>query len=498
MGPSAWCCRSMVRAASTGLLAAVFASAASPQIDIDLPSASPAEALRAVADAAHLSLITAPATVARRPFRLESATLDAAVGSLSAEYGLDVAVWRGILIAEAGDPTLTPAARLRASLTPEEAELLFRAPDDGSYDAPGFELIVAAVKALAKEGHTEANRALLERAALWRAAPELQQHLANLEEAQAGEVLAAIAPPAQWEKDRGDPCDSHLVLHYTGSGDPRDVLETQTARFHGPGYDRFVETLKQERATIDREELVRRLLAKARAEEDPLGVGEAWQLPASTEYTETSLASLVERLGAGSGLRIAVEADLGNTPLVAALREIPLGEALQAAARLGHSVALPTPEGCTLAAPVNALERLGAALPVHLWGLANLTSIEADLWCQEHTEAAWAALSPEMRRTLTDHPVPLRELPDEIRPLPAYRVARDLRRWFANLPLRDGPVPLWLYEWHADPRFANYELRAPGGSEAIAGMAHLALRGELSGETVLTIPAPAQEGGHRE
>jgi len=465
------------------------------QISADLPASRALDALQHVAQAASVPVIASPLPDGEQAFSLQNADLDTAVTELARVYNIDVTMWRGILIAEPPVPG-TLRDHLRDAVTPDEAALLFRPPDDGSYDTPGFELVRGAIKALATEGHTDKSKPLLEQTALWRAGPELQQHIANVENALAGNVLVSMAPPEKWETERGDYCAQHLVLLYPGSGDPKDVLGSQTARFHARGYDRFAETLKMERATIGREELVRRLVQRARAQEDPLGGDERLSLPVFVSGAIT-LTELARRAGETIGMRIDVEDALRDQKVFVEAEGVRAGDILHAAARLTRgAIALREEAGTvSLCWPGSALERVDTALPLPLWALAHLTSIEADLWCQEQTDSAWASLMEDQSEALARSPVRIESLGVQVRSLALYHFARSYRLWTQNLPLRDGPVPLWLYERTDEPRFWGYELRAPGGSEFVKGIGYLLLKGELRDDPLYYIAAPAEGGG---
>ncbi|MBM3497712.1 MAG: hypothetical protein FJX74_03485 [Armatimonadetes bacterium] len=469
-------------------------AAGAASLSVHLPEATATEAAQALAAGAGLACVMADGSEVRRPFRLEDARLGVALEELSRVYDIDVAVWRDILLAEPSQEPGLLSDRLRSALTLEEAELLFRPPDDGSYEAPGFEHVIEAVTGLARHGHTAENRSLLVRAALWRAAPELQQHLENLDACSTGRVLVQVEPVSDKARHAGDPCAEHLRFLYPGSGDPADLLMTQQSTFHGPEHDRFAEALKAERATIGREELVRRAIAQAVQEEDALGRPEAFNLGISVSLDMASLPVVVKALTAQTGLTVAMEPATEAALLTVVSETAQLGDLLQAAARLTGNVVAPEGDGHVVSAAETTLERLETALPLPLWALARATRTEADLWCLDHVRAAWESLTDEMCGSARSGPAAVGSLPPTVGDLGEYDFCRRYRRWTQNLPLRDGPVPLWLYERPDDHRYWAYELRAPGGSEFIKGIGYMLIKAEVRGDPVFRIPcAPDAE-----
>lgn len=146
--------------------------------------------------------------------------------------------------------------------------------------------------------------------------------------------------------------------------------------------------------------------------------------------------------------------------------------------------------------PKTPLEAVLCCIPLEVWAVSSLTSIEADLLCQDHVEAAWRAL--EEGPDLAARPVPASSLSERarrrLRDLAAYWAGRRIRRWSHNLPLRGGPVPLWLYE-RAEKLPARYELRSPGRSEFVGGVTYYLLKRDITGQKVFFLPARRKAGG---
>lgn len=437
-------------------------------------------ALRLFAEEQGLGLVGRDLPGARRKVTFSFATLEEGLSFLAEAYGIEATLWRNLILAEPVESPKDLPRRLRSSIPPQTATLLFRGPDDGTVEAEGFTWVIEAVRVL-RENRAE-GRGILEKAAYWMAAPELNSLLRQWDCLQRGVTRALIIGRNTvwgrrliWREE--DPCEQHLVLVAPASG-LKEGEEPLSLSFHAPQYDRFARALAEERGLISLGEYKRRLVAAAKVGEGPLLDLPAYEMPIT--LTVEGEKAWAEALAHLSQMCRPVQWNKALSPgrFSVVVENVEAGTLLIALALLARGVLLDDPEGLMIDIPVTVMEKLTVALPLSWRTWASSTTVERDLAKQRLVKQLWPSLSLGGERRNTHPPLPISALEPApralVRALLEVSLASLYRRWTENLPDRSGRVPLWLYE---SEELGWYELAAPGRSEFLMGELYAPLKG---------------------
>lgn len=389
------------------------------------------------------------------------------------QWNVEAVYWRKLLI-------MTPnqvadiIKRVSTALTKDTVARLLRDWDDGnSVDIPGYDSVLKAIAALSKRQWDES----IWRAAEWMAAPELRKIIFVHENVQNSWVrLVKVRATVD------DPCTEHLQLVFPKLSST-DSIPSVMATLHSPEFDPAAISLARQKGIIPLAEYKRRIINTAKANEKltvmPLELTRLMS-DVTFERSIVSLSDLVERLNAKTDIRLSVHESLSSRKIFVALNAVPIGDVLTAIARCVHSVWVKKGDGYELTPPMLTIERIWCVLPLDVWKYVALTHPERDLAQHRLVSELWNAISGKLHKTLMRRAMPARLLPLQIRKivynLAILHEAKMWERWFRNLPERDSPVPLWLFE---SPAYARYELAAPGYSEEIQGYAYIRLKASL-------------------
>jgi hypothetical protein len=441
--------------------------------------AVPAEqALRALAERNQLSLVACDipptAAVALAP----TAGLDEAIGQL-ATAGIDAVVWRGILIARPGD-SRTLRQCIWDALDEHSRSLLFRKPDEGQEWEPGWRehVVECARRMLHNDASAEAYVIACD-TAHWLAADNLADWLQWDELARSGRILAHIEPPAEGQEAALGWSGSTLLVQAAAPGAdvPRYALRATFADGSRNPWRRRVE---REHLAIPAEELAARDLADGIGQ-CRLGIG----APDARLALECSgaAADVLTRVMDEAHAGLTLEQSDQHTAAVVLRAAVPEDAVLALCAGL-RRYPLARAGGVTLAAPAVALERILCAVPLPWWARLTASPAENEVVALREREAVWARLAREDRPALETGWVWLTDLSgpsrNALERLCSVGAVKGANRAVWSLPPRDGPVPLWLYEF-TGPKVLGYELRSPGWGELIEGQAYADLHSEFAG-----------------
>ncbi len=447
--------------------------------------------LQMLADQHHLSLITT-GLPGGAVVRAETDDLYMALFEAAAQTGVEAAVWRDMLLARPGVEGEV-AERIRAGLDDRSRALLLRPHDSGSEWEPGWRELVVETIARMLTGDTgpEAYRVACE-AALWMAAPALEEMLRWHGCVAAGDALLRIVPygPRSPVPPSGDPdqAGEYLLVSRPRHG-PDDSMGAAQDWIPGTRTRPLAQALEAEGAMVGEDELMRRLVERGMAEVGlSLGGGETPTL--SVEVSGTALEA-AQALSNAIGTPVGW-ADAPDAPFRLRLREVRAGDALVALAALCGAHAQPTAEGrARLEPPACPLDLLLAALPLDMWTMSVSSRDERWVAVERMRQWWWDLLSPEERQALLDRPARLRNLPGGLgqrtRILLRTRLADDMANVVQCIPEQGGPVPLWLYELRAD-HLPQYILLTPAVRESVGSHLYFALRGRLEGADVVEFP----------
>lgn len=458
-----------------------------PNVALQVRNATAGQALAALCEAAAVGLVASPAALpdAPRDFSVEGVSVADAARALGDAYGVDCVAWRGLLLAQGRRVGGSLAEALASVLSDQERQLLLRREDDGTFQAQGWSLLPEAVVALATDVPQEHKYQAALHAAYWMAAPELGEMLRAESAADRGTLLVRIAAH---EPTEDDPCPEHLLL-VTPRLNAEASGRALRTYWHGPDYDQFAEALAKQKGMIPLDEFVRRLVAAAREREDPFHDDVTLSTNVSFDG-EGRLAEVADGLSGPAGLRLSADEALADARVTIKTADALLGDVLRALAYVTGGALVPgdQPQSYRIVSAGPVLERLLNALSPSAWAAVCSTTVERDILQQRLVRAVWDSLDPEALTRLREQPRRLRSLPEvaqrPIRVLAHFAFARDFARWLNNLPVRDGAVPLWLYE-DEEERF--YELRSPGCSEFIQGISYLQLKMRLTGQQAITV-----------
>ena len=479
-------------AAQFALLSCGWAQEPRPAgVTLKLQGATAAQALAALSKAGDVGLVASGGGLPddRRDFAVEGLGLTDAVAALADAYQLECVTWRGLLVAPGRRAEGTLAEGLASVLSDEERAVLLRGEDGGTFRAEGWPLLCEAVLALAGQAPQVDRYQAALRAGYWMTAPGLGQIVRAHATAENGTMLVRVVSREPTDED---PCTEHLLLvaPALNAAAPGGALR---AYYHAPDYDQFAHALAKQKGLIPLEEFVRRLIAAAREREDPLA--DDASLNKAVEFEGTGpLRTILDGLSNASGLHLSAEDRLGNVSVVVASTTTPLRDVLTALSHVagGALVREQGPGSYGIVPAVLVIERFLNVLPPLAWSVASSTTVERDVAQQDLVRKVWDSLDADSLGRLREQPLRLSSLPQaaqgSLRALAEFALARDFARWLRNLPLRDGPVPLWLYEGEQE-RF--YELRSPGCSEFIQGISYLQLKMRLTGQEAITV-APAE------
>jgi len=453
-----------------------------PQVSFERKEADAASALRTLAEEQGLGLVARDLPPDRHTVTFSFSSQEEGLAVLAETYGLQATLWREMILAEPVRSQAPLSERLRSSIAPETAALLFRGPDDGSAEAEGFDRVVEAVRVLL--GKESEDPEALSHAAYWMAGPELNSLLRQWDCVERGVTRCAIIDRRTvWGQPLlpdEDPCEQHLVFvaPAPGWGEGEEPLFLS---FHGPSYDHFAVALAEEKGLIPLDEYKRRLLAAAKVREGP------WGEP--SKY-ETRLTVGLEGEGAWTDClaRLAQVAPpvswsekLEPGRFVVAVEEVEAGDLLIALALLAGGILLDAPESVFIDVPLTELEKLTAAFPLPWRAWVHATTVERDLARQRLVARLWPYLAPQSERPGPRGSVPLHALEPAAqalaRGLAEISLAGLYRRWTENLPDRSGRVPLWLYE---SEELGWYEVAAPGRSEFLRDTIYRQIKHELA------------------
>jgi len=473
-----------------------------PSVTLLLQRSSAAEALQALCEQVQLGLITSELPPEPAEVNLEEVPLEEALASLAETFVLDCARYRNLIVATPGAPGLSLRERFRRILAPEVAELLLRPPDDGrSPEVPGYDTVLEAIRVLYR-GTTDAlSREKLARAAYWMAAPELASLLRYVDSMEEGKAfIRAIAR----EPTEEDPCTEHLCLVWPCLDfvPPSllvgvEPLASKVAVFHAPDYDKFALSLQRERGLISVEEYTRRIIQRSQEKEDPFAGEEPLQREIGLR-AEGNLRDLAEGLAEQLGVPVQVRERVREVRATVRAEGVRAREVLLALSRVTGTVlqASDNGPGYVLDTPLVPLEQLLTALPLRVWVAVQSTTFERDWQRQQAVRRFWSALDQgqvnRLRGTVTRSKDYQGRARRALQELATLVFAPRFKRWLENLPLRKGPVPLWLYE---NKEGGGFELAAPGGGEYVEGLNYLWLKTQLRGKPfVKGKTAPLKKG----
>ncbi len=393
--------------------------------------------------------------------------------AIAAECGLDVAIWRGVLLARP-DSGGTVTDRIARAVDDHDRALLLRPPDAGQEWEPGWnEYVVEAARGMLLGDDSEEGLAIRRDAILWMVAEDIQ-HVARWEEAIAsGRAFLRVAPnpdaPAGPPKTGND--SKEFLLAKVLRTDPDDPMPLLDALYTGADYSLFVRVMEETKPLITEAEVERRYLA-AMVERNAVGLAEEGK----TVSLDTTLAPAeLLALLAANGAKPLIWSAADSPTVTAYLENARVEDAVLA---LGAVCGVFITESGEGVAPSAVLERVLACLPLRLWADAMSASEERDIAEQNARKRFWAALPPEDHERLASAWARLETLTGEGRAAaedllwrgPACRMAAAV--W--SLPRRDGPLPIALY--HQPREFMpQYVVVIPSRAEELGSNVYLDL-----------------------
>ncbi len=437
--------------------------------EVGLPAAG---ALRSLADREGLSLVTAGIRDDARYTGLMGET-PATLRAIASECGLDIAVWRGILLARP-DVGGTVTERIARALDDHDRALLLRPPDAGQVWEPGWnEYVVKAAGGMLLGDDSDEALAVRRDAILWMVAQDIQ-HVARWEEAiGSGRAFIRVVPnPGAPDGPPTTFNDSHeLLLAKVLRTDPDDPMQCLESLYAGADYSLFVRIMEEMKPLVTEEEVERRYLA-AVIEQYAVGLADTGAtISLDTTRSVPELLALLEESG-GRPLVCAAE----GAPLVTvSLDGTRVEDAVLAVAAVCGLFASQGGEVDTSSA---TMERVLTCLPLRLWAEAMATGEERNVAEQSARKRFWAALPPEEYERLSTGWSRLETLTGEARAAaedllwrdPACRLAAAV--W--SLPRRDGPLPIALY--HQPREFMpQYVVVVPSRAEELGSNVYLDL-----------------------
>jgi hypothetical protein len=396
--------------------------------------------------------------------------------AIEAECGLETAVWRGLLLACPAKPG-DLRTRLEQAVDPESRALLFRPPDTGGPEVPGWEEhVVGCVLAMLTDEGSEATHEIARKAALWMAAWDAQESLLWMDALTTGKLILSVKPSVPPVTSDTTLQSREAIRGSVPVGSNYGPNQNLGAWILDARYDIYDAQIAREQAMISAEELARRSIERGLTETS-LKLGETEPRPQGAFAGDP--AELTAWLGGLAGITIEAPASDARQVLVQ-LRGARAEDVLLALAHMLGLHLMAADRSARLVAPECAYEDLDATLPLDLWSLVRLSKDELAYDKQARRRRAWAALGADGRESLLTPKVRrLADLTADARAavtdafLPA--AAESVGRCFQCLPERDGPVPLWLF--HRPARVApSYVLASPTHAESLQGATYVHCR----------------------
>lgn len=440
---------------------------------------------------AGVSLITSPPEIAALLPDPQPQGAEAAACALR-QAGADAAAFRDTVIARgqaAGEATLCD--RVRSAIPADLSGFLL----DMVPMASRWELIRKTAIAMGRhETGAEAYRACLEMS-LALACGELSEIDRELWMLWQGRALVRVVS-SEADQDPANPCgcSEHLRIACPKI-DCDDPLSALWLTFHGPEYDGFARSLKDQQGLISLEEFTSRAVAKARSEDSLWPTLEGDELRVSIDGRESTVAQVTRELAALGGVKVDVAAPLSGRQVFCRCDHAYVTDALAGLAGALGAAIVRTDQGFALTTPETLCERVCAAAPLELWAAAALGGSERDLARLTASQDAWRAMAPQLG-DLRARPLSVAELEPDARAALTHLVSvgagGQFRRWLTNLPARDGAIPLWLLEQRMGPYY-EYEVRAPTSSCFFGGLEYLLVRCAIEGTEAVDFPIPPKE-----
>ncbi|HID08137.1 MAG TPA: hypothetical protein EYP10_13445, partial [Armatimonadetes bacterium] len=360
-------------------------------ISINLQGASPYQVLDALAKEIGKGWIAGELPDKKYDVRIVQAPPLEAIINVADALGIQLELWRGLLIAEPASPGNSLRDKLRQALPKDVAELLLRPPDNGSIAAPGFELVLNAIKALYRHDNSPNGHSAVLKAAYWMAAPELRTIIIPYDSACDGTAVIRMLPRSHWvhwlREPELDTCQYHMVFGIPATG--LDEPPNRPIAFHERGYDYFAELLRKEKGLISVAEYKRRIVNACRKRDDPISKIANVMESISINGNGIPLGELGRQIAQMTKVNVKVSDALATKRVWLNVKDAITADVLLATARVAGGVwALSNDmKGCEIDVPRITLEQLDTALPLIMWCPAHLTAAEANMVRQDYINA---------------------------------------------------------------------------------------------------------------